>query len=540
MHPFRLFAFFLLLIFPLALKAAPPTYSIVWKAASAKQNAVYGVIDNSGKVIVPCSYGYIQMDPAGYFRAWGNDGWVSILDKDGKLLFKSAAFSEVGNCGNGLFPVQDKVSQLWGYADLQGKIRITPVYTEAKTFVSGLAVVLVSQAKNEKDKSSALKETIINLDGKMLLDFSQCQEVHDIKLFPFSDSLVKFTAEANALTSYGYQADNEVAGFITTAGQLLKDKIYRTHSQFYAIPPEVAGMPFGYPLPNESYCYCAQNGTIVIPGPFGVAHPFSSDGIAMVTDKNGTYYIDRSGKPICDPKRFSLGEQMPGGANLHHEYDNNRIIARDRKENRNVYLDSKGRVAITLDSGMRGMDFHEGIAAVWRYLELENYSYVWTWIDTTGKILAPFDTVRGLDSPQRYTDRPLIYYDTISKHHGLRKADNKIIAAPEWGYIRDQNGVFLVREGPGKSYGPEFGSSRACGALNDKGILITKDYDRFSDFTCFSYQEESTARITGLNFTGKELGEQIIDVLGIRADVDSLREYYRKQAEKKEEGEDGN
>lgn len=542
MHPSRLFAFFLVLIFPVIVKADPRSYSIVVKTNADEQYFRSGVIDNSGKLIIPCNYGQIEMDPAGYFRAKSATG-ISLFDGNGTLIFQSAAFMEIGNCGNELLPVQDKASQLWGYADLHGKIRIAPVYAAAKSFVSGIAVVFVPRAKKEKDTVTTWTESIINLDGKVLLDFSQCPQVHDINLFPFSDSLVSFTAQANAWSGYMSDADNEVQGFITMRGQLLKKNIFRTHSQFYAFPSAVASMPFVCPLPEERYCYCSPNGTIVIPGPFGRAYPFSSDGIAMVIDITGTYYIDLKGKRLYDASRYEVGERMPDGTNVHDMYDNNRIPLYDRKRDQTDYIDSRGRVVISLDSGMNGMDFHEGVALIWRYVDRKTYSYAWSRIDTTGKLLAPFDTVQGgLGRRLRYDDRPYVFFDAVSKHYGIRSTDDKILASPQWSSISRGEGVFLVWGGSATSRGPNpnnYNNTRSSGALSEKGVLITKGYYSFSDFTCFTAQEKNAPKIPTLNFTGKEMGEQIIDVLGIRADVEREREYFKKSEKKKEE-EDGN
>jgi hypothetical protein len=545
MHPSRLFAFFLFLLFPFIVQAVPRSYSIVRKAAPNTPNAGYGVIDNTGKVILPCSYTEIRMDPAGYFRT-KNAGVISLFDENGQLIFQSSAFMEIGNCGNGLVPVQDKTSQLWGYADLTGKLRIAAIYQEAKTFVCGLGVVHFPIVKEEKFPRPSQAPRIINLDGKVVLDFSRYPEVHKVNLHPFSDSLVSFIAEANAQMQYMEQADNEVQGFITMRGQLLTKNIFRTHAEFYATSSAVASMPFVCVLPGERYCYCASNGTVVIPGPFGRAHPFSSDGIAMVTDFTGTYFIDLHGKRLYEAAHYTLGERMPGGVNLHDTYENNRIPVYDAKKNQTYYIDTKGRVVISLDSGMKGMDFHEGFAPVWRYVDRETYSYEWSWIDTTGKIRGSFDTLRLMENiPQYFRNHPYIFVDAVSNKYGMRSADRNVLVSPEWDRITEGVGVFLVWGGATGSRGPasNYYSGSPSGALNEKGVLITKGYYSFSDFTSFTSQEKNL-KVAALNFTEKEMGDQIIDVLEIRTSVEQGREFIKKRDEEKkkkqQEGEEGN
>jgi len=525
--PTRQFIFTLLVLFPVFLAAQ--SYSVVGKG-----NLV-GVIDNTGKQIVPLRYQSIRIDPAGYFQAFG-EGSLSLFNRDGKVLFKSSEYADVGQCGNDLLPVQDKISGLWGYADLKGKIVVTPAYGTVKTFVNGLAVVHLPYSRDDDNYNPLAAPRVINTEGKVLLDFSTCYEVYELDLYPFNDSLVSFVAHVNDASGYMQPADNEVQGFITMRGELLTNTVRKTLpwlSEGSLQPSARSWMPYVLPLSEERHAYCAPDGRVIIPGPFSAAHPFTEDGIAMVYLK-GDYFIDLTGNPLYDISRYTLGEQMPGGVNLHASYGNKRIGVYDQKEKRSVYLDTKGRVAITLDSGFFGMDFQDGIAPVWHWVDQERNHYAWTWIDTTGKMLIPFDTAQGYMSPPRSRNGLVIFYDPVSGLMGARNTDHKILISPEWGYIGENGGVFLVRQGPANSRGPGLGfTSRSCGAFSYEGILITKDFETFSGFSSFSPRTGNTAKITRVNFTAKELGELVIDAMGIRENVDMLR---KSREERKKTG----
>lgn len=129
------------------------------KALAAK-NGKCGVINIEGKILIPFKYIFNEnLINTAIFK----NGYIVIKQKLKSVLmdsvgskFNAANFDDVGMIGSGLIPV--KKNKKWGYANLNGKIKINIQYQEVFPFENGFAKVIF---KN--------KTGIIDTSGKVIL-----------------------------------------------------------------------------------------------------------------------------------------------------------------------------------------------------------------------------------------------------------------------------------------------------------------------------------------------------------------------------------
>ena len=110
---------------------APPTN--LQYVAKVRMSGLYGLIDESGKLILPCEYDRI-----------GNafhDGRISLKDAEGKWGFANGSgtvvvapqYEDVYDFSNGLAGVQENGK--WGYIDREGNMVIEPQFQSAYEFI---------------------------------------------------------------------------------------------------------------------------------------------------------------------------------------------------------------------------------------------------------------------------------------------------------------------------------------------------------------------------------------------------------------------
>ena len=147
-------------------------------AVVSKNNQRFGVIDTSGRIVIPLKYEWLSGYAEGMFvygekAHWGDDLIYGFLDKTGDVKIKAKwkhllAFSEglaAANTGD------------WGFLDKSGNYAITPKYSDAYSFSEGLAFVRVG---NEDDG----KWGVINKQGNYII----APQYDFIDPFSFSES----------------------------------------------------------------------------------------------------------------------------------------------------------------------------------------------------------------------------------------------------------------------------------------------------------------------------------------------------------------
>lgn len=144
----------------------------------------YGLMDSTGKFIVPCRYDRIVMAyfPNGLARVEKNN-LVGFVDRSGKLVI-DCSFQNAGYFSDGLCNVRH--DEKWGYINEQGKVVIPHQYTIGLAFSEGYArvaiqekgiyhfgfintkgdVVIPLQYENAKDFQNGIAEVMV--DGKWI------------------------------------------------------------------------------------------------------------------------------------------------------------------------------------------------------------------------------------------------------------------------------------------------------------------------------------------------------------------------------------
>ena len=109
--------------------------------ATVKLNDKEGVIDTTGKEVIPVIYDNIYANAAedGYFAAEKSDA-VFYFNKDGKPFTAEIIKYLYPSNGHSLLPFQSTDGK-FGYMTLDGSVFIAPVYTKASSFSEGKAWV---------------------------------------------------------------------------------------------------------------------------------------------------------------------------------------------------------------------------------------------------------------------------------------------------------------------------------------------------------------------------------------------------------------
>lgn len=100
----------------------------------------WGVIDKTGKIVVPFKYRYVyQVSPneAGWVFSVTQDDKEMMLNEKGNIVFP--AYDEIGFIEQGLVNV--KKGEKWGFVNAKNETKIDFVYDEAIGFYNGLALV---------------------------------------------------------------------------------------------------------------------------------------------------------------------------------------------------------------------------------------------------------------------------------------------------------------------------------------------------------------------------------------------------------------
>lgn len=206
----------------------------------------------------------------------------------------------------------------WGYFDLNGNIRIEPIYDQAGFFVKGLAPIELGG-----------KWGLINEAGEVLIEpkYSFVAPFSDAKVLVECDNSIQImdTSE-NVLNVYRYPY-NKRAGFIS-------DGIMRIEH-------------------NGRYGYIHLEEDVIIEPQYKAAGLFTN-GLAWVEiDDEDWYYIDSFGN-----KKIQLSNSMSGNS-----FSEGLASVRDLYSLKGGYIDLNGNLVIGLRFGICDF-FSEGYAAV--------------------------------------------------------------------------------------------------------------------------------------------------------------------------------
>lgn len=318
-------------------------------AAVQSQEHLWGYIDTTGEIVIPCEYTY-----AGIF----SDG-VACVRKDCKYGSINTSGQIIVDCiwkksafvfSEGLAAVQNEEG-LWGFIDMTGKV-IIPFEWEGiitPKFSDGLAAI---QKNNMMGFINKTGDTVISLKYKFCEAFSHGYAlVQDNYGLQFIDSkgMVAFPVFPHAIQADSFREDrtaflnfDKYTGgvFIDTDGQIicaLSDE-YRIRSNFREGLAGIAKAD----EENTYEGYIDQNGTIVIPLKLYTSHDWYRNGRVCIpdgpiTEKNIHYgVIDRSENLVYP---FSLDKKVEFEEIVASAVQNGRVGAIDINGNTVVPFD---------------------------------------------------------------------------------------------------------------------------------------------------------------------------------------------------------
>lgn len=102
--------------------------------AKVKKNGKWGVIDTTGKVVIPCSYDYVSIQNGTGFRIWrvysgGKYGLVSAVNG---AVVVPVKYQEIGSLSMGR--IKMKINGKYGFFDKNGNVVIPARYSRADYF----------------------------------------------------------------------------------------------------------------------------------------------------------------------------------------------------------------------------------------------------------------------------------------------------------------------------------------------------------------------------------------------------------------------
>ncbi len=122
------------------------------------KNKKCGFIDEQGKVVIPVSYPFQEslMNTAAF-----KNGYVVLKQKMKSVLLDSlgakislAGYEDIGLPSEGMIPV--KKNKKWGFADMNGKIKIACTYNDAGAFENGFAKIKIKKLIGVIDHTAKL------------------------------------------------------------------------------------------------------------------------------------------------------------------------------------------------------------------------------------------------------------------------------------------------------------------------------------------------------------------------------------------------
>ncbi len=250
---------------------------------------------------------------------------IQILDKDMNMLtnipYNTEGIEYVGEIAreigdNGLFPIKDYESGLWGYMDINGNMVIEPKYKDAERFINGRAVVGKYGEKGVIDSEGNYKIEPVFYAINMLengISFVIKEKSDECGLF--------IDVEGNILPGEGTFAKdfrefkygnftNEIFPVKDSATNLIG---FVDENIDYKIAPKYLGAEnFSHglaPVMDESYLwgYVDETGKEVIPCQFKIATQFGENDLACVELDDGKHcLIRKDGSYYTKPGAYEI------------------------------------------------------------------------------------------------------------------------------------------------------------------------------------------------------------------------------------------
>ena len=334
-----------------------------------KDETGIGVIDKTGKYIIPPKFGYPGKNwNCGLISLWGpetkrfgGDALYGYYNERGRCVIKPqydyvSAFSD-----NGLALVRtgSEKTGKWEYINRYGKTVITPEYDYHKPFENGLAAVRLGDSETGK-------WGFIDEGGNEVIP-------------PQFDYVYSFTADGLARVRIG-DFESGKWGFINKSGDYVIEPKFDEAEDF--AENGLARVRIG-DARDGRWGYIDRSGSIVIKPQFGYANDFSVSGLARVwTENDEVAYINEAGEFVTDPM-----ELYP---RLYTENGPIRVVS----EKGYKYLNENGETIFELEMPYAEDFTKDGIAKAgyyWYndYYSSERHNPIYHYINTRGEIIRP-------------------------------------------------------------------------------------------------------------------------------------------------------
>jgi len=288
--------------------------------APAKKNGQWGLIDTSGKWLVPPKYLDMGRMEEGLLAVSQEKGKFAFMDASGKLLtdfeYKKANYFSEGLAGV-------SVGKKWGFIDKSGDLKIKANYDNIRSFKKGFAPVKVNT-----------KWGYINKQGKWLVK-------------PIYNAAYSFTDDGFAVVVV-----KNKRGFINTKGRFIIKPFYRRVQRFSEGIAPVS-------KEKDLWFFINKEKRPLFSGQFSQARIFSEEMAAVMNSESQWGYLNKIGKLII-PFQFDKA------------YDFKEGLALVKKGDKRGYVDKQGNIVVPLiyDDAFR---FSEGLAPVkkdklWGYI----------------------------------------------------------------------------------------------------------------------------------------------------------------------------
>ncbi len=319
------------------------------------KNGKLGYIDTSGNIVIEPKFEYSSdqyklFNPEMFLFSEGLAA-VAINENESKKHLYIVRNAPVW--------IEENKSLIWGYIDKTGKFIIPPMFTIARNFEDGLAIVSAAWITDGKDMGYINKRLNFVIEPQLYNSKLSANGLVDMQEYDFDlDSYIGrsgiFAIKPHYVILNHYYNGLAVAG-----------KSARKYSPFSLLSFLDPGVKFGY---------IDRTGEFAIEPQFERCARFSEGLAAVRTDKWG--YIDTSGKVVIKPIFDYAGEFSEGLAAVKIGAGNDRIYG---------YIDKDGRGVIKRQF-YTARKFHDGLAVV-GIKSTETCCDSFGYIDKTGNVV---------------------------------------------------------------------------------------------------------------------------------------------------------
>ncbi len=338
----------------------------------------FGVVDISGKIIVPCKYDQIFKYNFNLARVQSGGRWTGkygYIDIDGNEVI-NCKYEDADEFCDDLARV--KINDKWGFIDKKGEEVIPPIYAFVKNFSEGLAGV----TKNDQ-------YGFINKNDELVIDYK-------------FDSVEDFKDGFSIVGMGGTIVDDAYVrgklGLIDTKGNLLTKCIYNYINSFSdnVARVSIGGNEYGL---GEKIGFIDKKGQEVIPCIYDSADNFVS-GVSIVSINDSFNYIDTKQNILL---------------NVNYEYANNfaNNLALVSQDDKYGYINKNGDIVIELIYD-DAMNFNLGFA----YVKVDE---AWGMIDSSGReVIKPiFEEIEAIPNSKYIIFKKDEKYKLINKLESL-------------------------------------------------------------------------------------------------------------------------